>query len=239
MGLFKAFDDRMQDTAWGCKANNSSLLHGCCLRVFKLMPSWLRWCWFVKQKQALCYLCSCWIRACFSQSCKQACQGKHRSSSCGIFTSLHVWSKHREDSSNLMTWNDQFSCLVQSSCGILSTKLIDTACELGRAGTSTAVVPPCMRLKLRDCQENTNPLGKCFPYTHLACWRWGSWSDSDPSHRRLALRLPADESFSAPSVKSPNPLFLRNLILKLNLAAQFEQHDRLTQLNEFCDSHTC
>lgn len=29
--LFKAFDDRLQDTAWGCKTNNSSLLHGCYL----------------------------------------------------------------------------------------------------------------------------------------------------------------------------------------------------------------
>lgn len=28
---FKAFDDRLQDTAWGCKTNNSSLLHGCYL----------------------------------------------------------------------------------------------------------------------------------------------------------------------------------------------------------------
>lgn len=39
MGLFKAFDDRMQDTAWGWKANNRSLLHGCYLRVSKLIPS--------------------------------------------------------------------------------------------------------------------------------------------------------------------------------------------------------
>lgn len=29
--LFKAFDDRLQDTAWGCKTNNSALLHGCYL----------------------------------------------------------------------------------------------------------------------------------------------------------------------------------------------------------------
>lgn len=29
--LFKAFDDRLQDTAWGYKTNNSSLLHGCYL----------------------------------------------------------------------------------------------------------------------------------------------------------------------------------------------------------------
>lgn len=29
--LFKAFDNRLQDTAWGCKTNNSGLLHGCYL----------------------------------------------------------------------------------------------------------------------------------------------------------------------------------------------------------------
>lgn len=102
--LFKASDDRLQDTAWSCKTNNSSLLHGCYLTFKKWIPSWLRRCWFVRQKQALCYLCSCWTCLCFSQSCEQVCQGKHCSSSPGVFTSRQIWSKHHEDGSNLMMW---------------------------------------------------------------------------------------------------------------------------------------
>lgn len=44
---------------------------------------------------------------------------------------------------------------------------------------------------------------------------------ADTSWGRLALRLPTEESFLALYVKSLNPMFLYNLILKLNLASQF------------------
>jgi len=29
--------------------------------------------------------------------------------------------------------------------------------------------PPSVQLKIRDYQENTNPLGKCFPSPYLVC----------------------------------------------------------------------
>lgn len=68
----------------------------------------------LRHKQALCYLCSCWTCTCFS--CKQVCQGKHCGSSPGVFTSLQIRSKHHEDGSNLMMWNEALQKVVQSSC---------------------------------------------------------------------------------------------------------------------------
>lgn len=70
--LFKAFDGRLQDTAWGCKTNSSSLLHGCYL-IFK--NEYLPHCAdaaSLGHKQALCYLGRWWTCTCFSQSCKKS-----------------------------------------------------------------------------------------------------------------------------------------------------------------------
>lgn len=81
--------------------------------------------------------------------------------------------------------------------------------------------PPTVQLKISDCQENRNPLGRCFPPLNSYVGIWKFAGSADTSWGRLALRLPTDESFSALYVKGLNPMFLYNLILKLNPASQF------------------
>lgn len=98
---------------------------------------------------------------CFSQSCKQECQGKHYS----LFP--QIWQSMRKVA--VIQWWKITCCnaSIQSSC--VEPVVLRKLAGWGVLEVAVMCHPPSMQLKIHDGQDNINPLGNGFFSTYLVC----------------------------------------------------------------------